>query len=313
MPPRIEGTIVHTTHLSEQVTVPGNVLPWDEAVLMPEVAGRITYLRLPEGQHVTKGTLLVKLYDGDLQAQLKKLQGQLLNAESVVKRQGELVKMNGVSQADYDASVMQLTNVQSDIAAVNAQISKTEILAPFDGVIGLRKVSEGAYVSPGTALATIRSDNEFKLDFSVPEIYASLVNEGMKVSFTSGNDTVQYAAEIIATEQSVDESSLGLNVRAKISGKAKKIVPGSSVTVTLGVGETDHAVVIPSQSIIPQARFKSVIVSRNGKAQYVNVRTGIRTANGVQIVSGLNEGDTIATTGIQFIRPGMPLRFSSIK
>lgn len=311
--PAIEGYIIKPERLQDHIEVSGTLLPFEEAVLMPEVAGRITMLNLPEGNHVTKGTLLVKLFDADLKAQLSKLQSQLASAKSIAGRQKELLAINGISQLEYDQSVTLVNSYEADIAAVNAQLSKTEIRAPFNGTIGLRKISEGAFVSPGTPLATIRSDQQLKLDFSIPESYAAEVDKNTSVQFSVDGDSTNYTASVLATEQNIEAGSRNLRVRALVNSNGKHLVPGSSANVKLGFAVHENALLVPSEAIIPQARFKSVIVSRKGKAEFVKVQTGIRTSTSVEIISGISPGDTIVTTGIQFIRPGSGLKFSSVK
>jgi membrane fusion protein (multidrug efflux system) len=311
--PAIEGYIVKVEQIQDNLEVSGTLLPSEEAVLMPEVAGRITMLHLPEGEHVSKGTLLVKLFDADLKAQLSKLQAQLLSAKNIAGRQKDLLALNGISQVEYDQSVTLVNSYEADIAAVNAQLSKTEIRAPFNGTIGLRKISEGAYVSPGTALATIRADQQLKLDFSVPESYASQVDKNTSIQFSISGDTAAYTATVIATEQNIEEGSRNLRVRALVNSRDKHLLPGSSATVKIGFAIHANALLVPSQAVIPQARFKSIIVNRKGKAEFVKVQTGIRTASAIEIVSGISAGDTIVTTGIQFVRPGAALKFSSVK
>jgi membrane fusion protein (multidrug efflux system) len=312
-PPAIEGLILQPQHIEDNFIVSGNLVPMDEAVLMPETSGRIVSLNLPEGMRVSKGTLLVKLFDGDLQAQLQKLQAELKNAKTIRDRQESLLKLNGISQNDYDQTVTQVATLEADIAAVNAQISKTEIRAPFDGTIGLKKVSEGAFVSPGTPIATIRADQQFKLDFSVPEVYAALLSKGIPVTFVIDGDTTVFHAEVIATEQGIDGSDMNLHARALVKEKSSRLLPGGSANVNIGLSVSDNALVVPSEAIIPQARFKNVIVCHGGKAEYAKVKTGIRRPADVQILSGLKAGDTVVVTGIQFIRPGTPLRFTSIR
>ena len=312
-PPAIEGYVIREKLLNETIEVSGTLLPMDQVVLMPEVSGRITQLFLPEGQRVQKGTLLVKLFDADLQAQLTKLNAQLNNSLATAKRQEELLSVSGISQLEYEQTTTQVDAIRADIAGVHAQISKTEIRAPFDGTVGLRKVSEGAFVSTGTEITILRADHQLKLDFEVPEAYASLVHKGLAVSFSLPGDSTKHEAEVIATEHGVEEGTLNLRARALVKTKSQRLVPGVSATVFLNPGGNVKALLVPSSAIIPQARFKNVIVLRNGIAAYAQVQTGVRLPGEVQILSGLSEGDTIAVTGIQFIRPGMPVKFSIVK
>jgi membrane fusion protein (multidrug efflux system) len=312
-PPAVEGLIIRAQHLEQDIDVSGTIIPSEETVLMPEISGRITFLHLPEGTRVSKGTLLVKLFDADLQAQLSKLNAQLKTAKATEERQKELLKVNGLSQEEFDQTVTLVTSIEADIADMNAQISKTEIRAPFNGTIGLKKISEGAFVSPGTPLAVIREDQDLKIDFDVPESYGALITNGMNVSFTVDGDSTHFTAQVIATEKSVDVEALNLKVRAKINGHNPQLLPGSSATVNLSLGSTENAILVPTQAVIPQARFKNIIVVKNGKSVFAKVKTGVRRPADIEIISGLKIGDTIVTTGIQFIRPGTVLKFSSVK
>ncbi len=312
-PPPIEGFIIHAESLANNLEVSGNLLPFEQTVLMPEISGRIIRLNLPEGKRVAKGTLLVKLFDDDLQAQLNKLKIQWKNANATVERQKEFLKINGISQQDYEQTVTQLSSLEADIAVMKAQITKTELRAPFNGTIGLRSVSEGAFVTPGTQLAVIRTEEQLKLDFKIPETYAASINNETKILFSLQGDTIKYVARVMATEKNIDNESLNLNVRALVKSNSKKLIPGTAVNVLVDFEDHKNALLVPTQAIIPQARFKSVIVCRNGKAELVKVKTGIRSDTEVEIRSGLATGDTIVTTGIQFIRPGMSLKFSHIQ
>src|ERR1035437_6044038 len=139
----LEGFVVKPTIVDQFISVSGTLKPFEETVLMPEVTGRVIKINLPEGKFVKAGTLLVKLFDEDLQAQLHKSQAQLKITEQMQERQSELMKVNGISQSDYDQTVLQVHSIKADIEVLNVQIHKTELLAPFDGVIGLRNISVG--------------------------------------------------------------------------------------------------------------------------------------------------------------------------
>ncbi|MFN8310192.1 MAG: efflux RND transporter periplasmic adaptor subunit [Chitinophagales bacterium] len=309
----ITGYIVKPLVLANSIEASGTIIPMDEAELHPEVSGRITYLNIPEGKIVPAGTLLVKIFDADLQAQLQKLRVQLKLNQETEERQKKLLAISGISQQDYDLSVLQVSNSRADIDLVNAQISKTEIRAPFTGIIGLRKVSPGAMVSPATAIATIRATSELKLDFSVPEKYSSEVEVGDIVHFTTAGSDSFLTAKVIANEKQVSAETRNMNVRAIIQRNSFTITPGAYALVHLKLGENNKALLIPTEAVIPAARDKSVIVSRGGKATFVKIKTGARNSDKVEVTDGLQEGDTIATTGILFLKPDAPLKFNSIK
>lgn len=311
--PFIEGFVVKPQPVQDKLEVSGTLLPEEETVIMPEVAGQIVLLYIPEGAHVDKGTLLVKLSEGDLPAKHAKLVSQLKLAEATAARQKDLVAINGISQLEYEQTLAEVAGYKADIDAVEADLAKTSIRAPYAGIIGLKKVSEGAFVSPGTPLTTIRSDKGLKIDFSVPEAYASSIDKSTSIKFTVTGDSTVYTATVLATEQSIETGTRNLQVRATVNGNNKKLLPGSSATVKLGFAMHANALLVPTEAVIPQARYKNVIVSHHGKAEFAKVQTGIRTASSIEIVSGIKAGDTIVTTGIQFIRPGSKLKFSSVK
>jgi membrane fusion protein, multidrug efflux system len=310
--PVVEGFVVKPSVIQQVISISGTLRPFEETVLMPEVTGRVVNVNLPEGRFVKQGTLLVKLFDGDLQAGLKKAQTQLEIAEQTRKRQSELIKINGISQSDYDQAVLQVNSINADIEILTVQIRKTEVRAPFDGVVGLRSISLGAEVTPGTSLATIRSLQQLKLDFSVPEKYSSQVKTGMKVKFSVQGDDTKYDATVMATEEGIDISTRNLRARAVVKNIHKALTPGAFANVELELNEIKDALMVPTQAIIPQERFKKVIVAKSGKATFVTVKTGVRQASNIEVVDGISAGDTIVMTGLLFLKPGSDLKFSKV-
>jgi len=281
--------------------------------LMSEIAGRVVFINLPEGKLVKKGSLLVKLFDDDLQANLKKLQTQLAIQEKIYKRQTDLFNANGISQSDYEQTYLQVNSIKADIEVQQTMIRKTEILAPFDGVIGLRNISVGAQITASSLIASLRMDNKLKLDFSIPEKYSSEIKPGLKVKFTTHGDDKQYDATVIATEGGIDANTRNLKVRAIVNSSSDQLVAGGFTNVQLTLGENKNAILIPTQAIIPKERNKSIIISKNGIAHFVMVQTGIRRASKIEITDGLNTGDTIVTTGLLFLKEGAKITFSTIK
>jgi membrane fusion protein, multidrug efflux system len=310
---KVEAYVVKPSLLITEISVSGSLMAYETVDLKNEVAGRVVMINLPEGKFVRKGTLLVKLFDDDLQATLKKLQSQLAIQQQVYNRQSELVKVNGITQNDYDQTGLQLNSLKADIEVEKTMIRKTEVRAPFDGVIGLRSISIGAIITPSTQLATIRTENKIKIDFSVPEKYSSAIKTGMKVKFTMSNNQKAYDATVIATEEGIDTSTRNLKVRAIVNGQSKDFISGAFANVTLRLNENKNALLIPTQSIIPQEDNKTVIVAREGKAHFVTIKTGIRQASNIEIVDGLQAGDSIVTSGLQFLKEGNKLIFSSVK
>src|SRR5665647_1235112 len=221
---KVDAYIVSPSLLINEISVTGSLLAYEEVELKNEVAGRVVFINLPEGKFVKKGTLLVKLFDDDLQSTLHKLESQLAIQQQIYKRQTELMKVNGISQNDYEQTGLLLNSIQADIEVEKTLIRKTEVKAPFDGVIGLRNISMGAIVTPSTLLSTIRSENKIKLDFSVPEKYGSAIKTGMKVKFSLSNDEKPFDATVFATERGIDANTRNLKVRALVNSQSEKLI-----------------------------------------------------------------------------------------
>ena len=178
-----DAFVAKTLALSEDIRVAGSLMPAEGTDIRPEISGRVVGIYFKEGSNVQKGALLAKLFDDDLQAQLKKLEVQLEINEKTVERYKALLKIQGISQQDVDLSELQVNNNKADIALVKVSITKTEIRAPYNGRIGLRNISLGAYVSPSDVIATIRQVDQLKLEFTVPEKYSTNFTPGKKISF----------------------------------------------------------------------------------------------------------------------------------
>lgn len=313
MPVNVTAYIVKPEKLDNKIYISGTLLSNEEVTLMPEVAGKVLSIAFKEGSLVKKGDLLVKINDEDLQAQLKKLQLQEKLASEKEGRQKKLVAINGISQEEYDASLTQLNSIAADIEVLRAHIAKTQITAPFDGKVGLKNISEGSYVTPGTQIATMQQSDPMKLDFYVPEKYASLVKVNSKLTFSTEVGNEKHDAVVMAIEPKVDAATRTIQVRAKTENKNGNLFSGSFVRIEFSLAETENALMIPTESIIPILKGQKVFVSRGGKAEEVKVETGLRSENKVQILKGLTIGDTVIATGIMQLKVGSPLNISSIK
>lgn len=307
-----DGFIVSHQSISEKIEVPGSLMPAEQTQIRSEVSGRIVQLNINEGSVVQKGALLVKLFDGDLQTQLKKLEVQLQIAQKTEERQSELLKINGISQQDYDLVVLNVQTLKVDIEATRIAIGKTEIRAPYSGQVGLRSVSLGAYIAPAEVITTLRQVDNLKLEFSVPEKYAKEIKKGAKVSFRVDNGSRAHEAVVAATENSVEQTTRTLRVRALVKNNHPELVPGVFAKVNLQLGKNDGALLVPTQSVIPNARNKQVILLRKDSAVFTVVETGIRDSVFVQVTNGLKVGDTVITSGIMVIRPNAKVKLAKV-
>lgn len=308
----VEAVVVKPTTITDNINSTGTLLPDEEVNLSFEASGKITHIYFTEGTFVKKGTLLAKINDSRLQAQLQKLQNQLKLAESREYRQKALLAKDAVSQESYDQVTTEVENFKADIALVKAQIIETELRAPFDGVIGLRMVSEGAYISPNTNISKLTKVNPLKLQFSIPERYAYLVQKGTPVTFML-DDLQQHHATVYATDSKIDEATRTLLVRALYTNTNNKLAPGSFANVSVQVTQIKNGIAIPAQALIPEMGKQTVFLYKNGKAEPVEVKLGIRSAADVQVTNGLSVGDTVITTGILQMRKGLPVKIQNIK
>ncbi len=307
----VEGYVIIPEVFSADLQIAGTLIPMEETEIHPEISGKITMLSLKEGTWVSRGTLIARIFDEDLRAQLKKLQVQLEVAHKTMNRQNDLLKIGGISQQDFDLSVLNVNSLQADIAVLQTDIEKTYIRAPFNGRLGFKNVSIGAYVTPATVLTTIRQTDQLKVEFSVPEKYVSLVKTGNLVPFTTESQQGNFKARIISTESGINQTTRSLEVHAIVPNSNNELKPGGFANITFDLGGNRNVVMIPTQAIIPEARDKKVIVFNGGNASFVTVETGARNEGKVEIIKGLSIGDTIITTGLLAIKPGSSITISS--
>jgi membrane fusion protein (multidrug efflux system) len=307
-----DAVVVKSAPLDETIEASGTLQSNEEVEVKAEISGRITHLYFKEGTNVAKGTLLVKLYDEDLKAQLQKLKLQQQLAKTTLERQENLLKINGISQQDVDVTRNQVSAYGADMEFTQTQLQKTELRAPFSGKLGLRNVSEGAIVSPTLVLTTLQQIDPLKIDFAVPEKYRNVVKIGDKVTFKVSGDQQDYQGSIYAIDPKIDLATRTVKIRAIVPNSGNKLFPGSFARVVITLKGMPDAIMIPTQAVIPGTRDKKVIIADKGKAKFVIVETGIRNENNVQITSGLNVGDTVITTGIMQLKPGMLLKYNSV-
>jgi len=301
------GLLIQPSKLSDLYRSIGTLKPDEVVELAFETSGKIVSINFTEGTRVRKGDLLAKINDRPLQAQLEKLQAQKKLIEEKEFRQRSLLTKDAISQESYDQIVTELQTNQADINLVLARISETELRAPFDGIIGLRYVSEGSYTNPSTKIARLVKIRPIKLEFSVPERYSNKVKIGYPVTFSIDGSNSTYKASVYAIEPQVDENTRTVVIRSLYPNINEELSAGRSATITLLLSEIDNAIAIPTEALIPQMEGETVFVYRKGKAASVRVMTGLRTESLIQITDGLKFGDTLLTTGILQLRHNLPV------
>lgn len=311
----VEVVVIEAETRNGVITASGNIIPSEQVMLRSEASGRITQLNLTEGSFVRKGSLLLKINDNELQAQLKRIEAETELAAQREKRMKSLLDIDGVSREAYDEVYNRLKILEAELMLIKAQIEKTEIRAPFDGFTGLRQVSPGGYVTNNTEIASFVRTNPVKIDFSLPERYAYQVSAGDSIKFRVDGYDKDFYGDIYAIEPLVNISTRSFNVRALSRENLEdfKLIPGSFARIEIIMDQDNDVIMVPTHALVPDMDKNKVFIVKNGVAEEREVGTGRRYAGYMVINSGLNSGDTIITTGILQLRPGMPVRITSIK
>jgi membrane fusion protein, multidrug efflux system len=303
-PSPVEVMVVSSESLDEKIQTTGTIIANEEVDIRSEVSGRITAINFREGDQVAKGTVLLKIYDTDLRAQLLKLEANRKLAETNEARQKRLFEKEAISRQEYDIVQTNLSGVLADIENLRAQLSKTLIRAPFDGTVGLRHVSVGAYLSPASPIATLTNVNPAKIDFAIPAKYARAVHRGSKIQFSVEGSSARRTGTVYAVEPKVDPDTRSLLLRAVSPNEDRALVPGAFARIDVVLSSRGNAIVVPTQAIVPEQKGQKVFIVKNHKAESVPVQIGLRTDRTVEIKSGLHTGDSLITSGIQGVKQG---------
>jgi membrane fusion protein, multidrug efflux system len=308
-----EGIIVKKIDLDNTIRSVGTINANEEVEIRSEVSRRLTGINFSEGTFVSRGRVLFSLDNSDLAAQMNK---QRVHEELLLKKieRSNLLKEKGlIPTEELDILEAELESIRAEMRLISVQISKTRIHAPFSGIVGLRNVSRGSYVTPGDLLATIQDISKVKIDFSIPERYSSSFIRGQKVTFTIDGHNEEFIAEVYASEPRLNENTRSVMIRAIINNPGGILKPGSFANVTFKLNDIKDAIMIPSQSLVPKLTGHEVYVVKEGKAVPFSVETGMRTENEIQIISPeISSGDTIIMTNILRLRPNSPVRITKI-
>lgn len=298
--------------LTNQLQVTGTILPNESVDLRSEISGLVDRIAFKEGQYVTKGTPLVYLNDDQLQAQYQKLQFTQKLFESQENRQKQLLAREAISQEEYDIVLNQFNTTLSDIKLVEAQLSKTVIRAPFNGRLGLRMISEGSVIGTNDVIASFVNIDPIKIEFSIPERYASDVKVGASVFFANDASREEVEGKVFAFEPQIDAATRTLKLRAQSSNREGRFLPGMFVRIRFVLSTLESALLVPAEAVIPELTGYKVFVVNAGKAEERIIEIGTRTDTQVQVLKGLNEGDLVLTTGVMQARQGMPVKSTQI-
>lgn len=309
----VNAKVIKPQSLTDEFTTTGVLLPDEEVDLSFETSGKIVEINFEEGTAVKKGQLLAKVNDRQLQAQLQRLISQLKLAEDRVFRQDALLKRDAVSKEAYEQVKTDLATLNADIEIIKANIELTELRAPFDGVIGLRQVSIGTYASPTTVVAKLTKIAPLKVEFSARERYAKQIKKGTNLNFSVEGTLDAFGAQVYAVESAIDPNLHQFTARALYPNVNRTLLPGRYASVLLKKDEIPNAIAIPTEAIVPEMGKDKVYLYKSGKAEPVDIITGIRTASEVQVIRGLHVGDTIITSGTLQLRTGLAVTLDNIE
>ncbi|WP_210520104.1 efflux RND transporter periplasmic adaptor subunit [Hymenobacter terricola] len=309
----VDDYVVRATAVPDELQATGTIQANQEVQLVSEVARKVTGIYAHEGTTVAGGTLLFRLDDADLQARRHKLKLQEKLALLDDRRMRGLLTTESVTQQEYDQVSTNLQVLQADIQAVDVELAKTRIRAPFAGRIGLNKVDVGAYVTPSTVLTSLEDVSQVEVTFTVPERYAAEVRPGQTIQFTTENGLAPQSGRIVATEPRTDVSTRSLLVKALSPNARRQLVPGMSAKISFALHAATDALVVPTQALIPTAKGYALYAIKGGKADYRDVTTGPRSSGAVQVLTGLNAGDTVITTNLLRLGQGVPVRAVSAR
>jgi membrane fusion protein, multidrug efflux system len=301
----IRATVISSKPIELLVKSTGTLLANEEVELTAEAAGKIIKINFDEGQKVNKGDEILRLNALQHEAKKRSLLSDLELQQQRLERREKLLKKEAVSSEEVDEIKALINSIQSEIDAIQAQLDLSVIYAPFSGVIGVRTVSEGAFISPGNTVATLVDFDRLKLEFSLPEKYSSSITKDVSVKFkVNGSDSV-YVAQIYTIEPKISPSTRTFKVRCMVENDEKQLLPGSFANVEIILEKIPDALMIPNESIVQEMEGKQVFVYSEGKVEVRKIQTGIRFSDSSQVIEGLQVKDTLVTSGLLNIRPGM--------
>ncbi len=306
------GYLIEPTQMNELFYSTGSLLPDEEVELSFETSGKVTNIFFEEGTRVKKGDLLAKINDRPLQAQLLKLQAQRKLTEEKEFRQRQLLDRDAISRESYAQVATELQSQQADILLLEARIAETELRAPFDGIVGLRMISEGAFATTQTKIVRLVKIKPLKIEFSIPERYAGEVTPGFPIDFVIDGMPETFKAKVYAVEPKIDVNTRTIGVRALYPNSGEELKPGRFTSVKALLSQIDNTVSIPTEAVIPEMDGETVYIYKNGKAEKTRVQTGLRTESHIQIREGLNFGDTLLTTAILQLRHNLPVQLDTL-
>ena len=292
--------------VSDEITTIGTLRAEESVVIRSEIAGRVLSIHFAEGQQVSQGDDLVTLDPAEYQAQREESTVAVQLNQLNFERLKDLYNKQLSSRQAYDEAQAKLEESRARQALDQVRLDKTVIRAPFDGVLGLRQISPGAYIQPGQDLVTLAKTDAVKLDFRVSERFLPQIHVGQPIKVTvDAYPNQTFTGKVYASEVSVDEETRTLLLRANLPNAGGELKPGMFARVALVLEERRHALLIPEQALVPQGKENLVFKVVDGKALSSPVKLGQRREGEVEILAGLGTKDQVVTDGQIKLRDGM--------
>lgn len=301
----VEVSKIEIATVNEEVDALGTLAADESVVIAPEIAGRVVALGFKEGERVQKGQELVKLDTAILDAELRQFQADLSLAKDTYERNRALVSRGSGTQVALEQATAQLAASEAKVQLSKAKLAQSTILAPFHGVVGLRAVSVGDFVSVGKPLITLTNIDPIKVDFRVPEIYLSRVKVGQPINIRV--DAVpgrEFEGKIFAIDPVVDINGRAIRLRATVPNADLALKPGLFARIVIVVDQRENAMLVPETAIVPDGMGKIVYVVEDGKAKRMPVELGRRLPGKVEIVKGLTPQMQVVSAGQMRLRNG---------
>jgi membrane fusion protein (multidrug efflux system) len=296
---------VAVERIAEEVVAIGTLRSNESVMLRPEVAGRVAEFGFAEGSVVAAGTVLVRLDDSIPRAELAQAEAELELAQANARRAQDLYARGAGSAVARDQAVATLRTTTAAVELGRARLEKYRLVAPFDGIVGLRRVSLGAFVNVGADIVNLESIDPIKLDFRVPEVFLARVSVGQRLAVTvDAFPDRTFPGEIVAIDPAVDPVGRSIAVRASLPNRDGLLRPGLFARVRLTLREEPQAILVPEAAIVPFGGRMLVMKVVDGKAQPQPVTLGLRREGRVQVTEGLAPGDVVVTAGQMKLQPG---------
>ena len=304
----VEAAIVAAGPLVRSIPAVGSLRSAESVIISSEIMGRISRLHVEEGRKVAKGTLLVEISPEIYDAELIQAQARLTLSQRNHERALELQKQGAGTIRALDEAAAALRNDLAAVELAKARLSKTRITAPFDGVLGLRRVSVGAYLNPGDAIVNLEAIDPIKVDFRVPENSLTAVHVGQLIDVVvDALPSMSFRGELYAIDPMIDVSGRSVLIRAQIPNPDGRLRPGLFAHVNLIVERRENALLLAERALVPIGNDQFVFTIVDGKATRVKVRIGQRRGGQVEVVEGLSAGDRVVTDGQIKLNDGMPV------